>query len=232
MAVKLVISAILLLLGAKDSNAQSPRRSQELPKFMGHEVTVVTPETDEDGYYPKGPASVCVEGLRQQQCYTAPKNFGRNPSVAVVELDKDTPALLFSAASGGVSGWMIHFALLRPGDGKALEDLFIADLSVSNQSQHAFWSEPSISRTKIFVTADFAWGPDEGHYGEHRYTISAYVQKITFLLDTPHYYLADRYMTTRKYELDASILASERQEILARLRRVKAESERHPQPPR
>jgi hypothetical protein len=43
-----------------------------------------------------------------------------------------------------------------------------------------------------------------------------------------YYYLEDQYMTVRKYDLDANadILAAEKQEITARLKRVKAERER------
>jgi hypothetical protein len=78
---------------------------------MGREVTIIAPELEEDGFFPKGPASVCVEGP-QRQCYTAPKDFGNSPAVTVVQVEKDMPALLFSAATGGVSGFQIHFALL------------------------------------------------------------------------------------------------------------------------
>jgi hypothetical protein len=84
---------------------------------MGREVTVTAPELDADGFFPKGPATVCVEAPPQRQCYTAPMDFGRSPAVEVIQIDKDTPALFFSAAGGGVSGWIVHFALLRPGIG-------------------------------------------------------------------------------------------------------------------
>jgi hypothetical protein len=110
---------------------------QELPKFMGRQVTVFTPELDAIGF-PKGPASVCVEGPPLRQCYTAPEDFGRDPMVEVVQLEKDNPVLLFSALSGGVSGWTIHFAFLRLGTGKDLENFFLSDSSLSNQSQQAF----------------------------------------------------------------------------------------------
>jgi hypothetical protein len=219
MVAKLVIPTVILLLAA---------RGQDLPKFMGREVTITEAEVEDD-FFPKGPASVCLEGPPQRQCYTAPQEFGRFPTAAVVQLDKDTPALLFSAASGGVSGWSIHFALLRPGTGKSLEDLFgLGEISLSNQSQHTFWNDPAISDAQIFATAMYAFGPDEGHYGEHRYIISAYVRRHSSLLDGVYYYLEDQYMTAKKYDLEAEadILTSEKQEILARLRRVKAERER------
>lgn len=190
---------------------------------MGREVRLVKPELDADGFFPKGPASVCVEGLPQRQCYTAPDEFGQNPRVAVVQLGKDMPALLFSAESVGGSGWQIHFALLRPGGGKGLKNLFASDLAISDLSQHAFFDDSSISGASIFVTAEFVWGLDEGHHDEHRYIISAYVRKDSRDLGEFHYYLEDRYMTAQKYDLHAKdILGAEKQEILARLRQIKA----------
>jgi hypothetical protein len=228
MAAKILIPAVLIIL-----SSMAP--GQGLPKFMGREVTIMEPEkADADGFFPKGPASVCIEGPPQGQCYTAPDGIGNNPKVDLVQIEKDLPALLFSAGSGGVSGWTVHFALLRPGTGKNLENLFLSDPSVSNQSQHAFWNDSTISDAPIFLTADFVWGPDEGHYGEHRYIISAYVRRPSSLLNNLGYFLEDRYMTVRRYDLDANadILTSEKQEILARLARVKAETERQKRTPR
>ena len=48
------------------------------------------------------------------------------------------------------------------------------------------------------------------------------------------YFVQDRYMTIRKYDLDvnADILQSEKPEILARLKRIKAASEQQPGIPR
>jgi hypothetical protein len=133
LSMKIIVAAVSLFLASKHAGAQPSR--PDLPKFMGREVTVVVPETDPDGFFPKGPSSVCVEGPPQRQCYTAPEDFGRDPTAEVVQLEKNIPALLFSAASGGVSGVTIHFALLRLGTGKDLEDLFPSDMSI-------FKSEP------------------------------------------------------------------------------------------
>ena len=217
MAAKL---AILLFFIAFGTSAQSA-----LPKFMGREVTITDPGTDDDGFFPKGPATVCVEGPPQRQCYTTPKDFGRAPDVTLVQVKQDQPALLFSADSGGVSGVMIHFALLHPGTGKDLEDIF-PGVSISNQSEHEFWNLPALSDAPIFATADYVWGPDESHYSEHRYIVSTYARRPSSLLDGLRYYLEDQYMTTRKYGEGAQILSSEKPEILARLRRVKAETQR------
>jgi hypothetical protein len=101
-------------------------------------------------------------------------------------------------------------------------------MSLANQSQHAFWTDLSISDSKLFVTADYVWGPDDSHYGEHRYIISAYVRRSSSILDNRSYYLDDRYMTASKYNLDtnADVLGSEKPEIIARLRRVKHQAPR------
>jgi hypothetical protein len=103
MGVKLIIVAVSLFLGA-NASAQSVRRGQDFPKFMGRQVTVIEPEADADGS-PKGSASICIEGPPQRQCYTAPQAFKTGATVALFQLEKDMPALLFSAASIGVSGW-------------------------------------------------------------------------------------------------------------------------------
>ena len=217
---------MVLVFVSNDANAQSTSDARHLPKFMGRNITIVEPEL-EDEFFPKGPASLCVEGPPQKQCYTHPRDFGRTPTVEVVQLEKGLAAILFSAASGGVSGWRIHFALLRPGTGKDLEDLFLSDTTVSNQSRYAFWNQPAISNVPMFVTADYVSGPDEAHYDKHRYMISTYVGKRSTMLGDRFYYLEDRYMTAHTYDLDGGgdILTSEKQEILARLRRLKAQTE-------
>jgi hypothetical protein len=234
MALKLIVPALLLFCVSQNTNAQSARSSKDLPRFMGREVTITEPETDADGFLPKGPASICIQGPPERQCYTAPNDFGLAPGVTLLQVGKGMPALLFSANSGGVSGWRIHFALLRPGTGPILEDLFLSDTSVSNQSQHAFWNDPAISEAPIFVTADYILGPDESHYSDHRYIISAYVLKSSSLLNGHYYYLEDRYMTAREYvsDIHTDILGSEKQEILARLGRLKAETDPRQQAPR
>jgi hypothetical protein len=79
------------------------------------------------------------------------------------------------------------------------------------------------------VTAEAVWGPDEGHFGEHRYMISAYCLAPS-TLELHSYYLEDRYMTARRYnsETNIEVLAPERQEISARLRRIRAETQGPP----
>ena len=82
--------------------------------YVGRQVKVVDPGTeDPDGFFPKGEAKVCVQGQQEKDCYTAPKGVGRMPSLSVVALRKGESALFFEAASGGVSGFPLHFALLK-----------------------------------------------------------------------------------------------------------------------
>lgn len=228
-AVHLIITALLLFSASQASIAQPVHHGQDLPKFMGREVAIHQPQHDAEGF-PKGPATICVEGPPREQCYTAPMDFGNDPTLEVVQLAKENPALLFSASSGGVSGWEIHFALLVPGSGKELQDLLLSEVSVSSLSQDEFWIEPTISDARIFLTADAVWGPDEVHFGDHRYMISVYLRA----LDDPNYWLGDRYMTTRKYDLGTkvNVLQAERPEILARLKRVVPAPQPRLTPPR
>ena len=229
-----IAAVVLLWLGGAEASAQSAGSGEKPLQFMGHDVTVTDPGVeDPDGFFPRGPASVCVELAPKRQCYTAPKEFGRFPKAVVTQIEKNQSAILFSASSGGVSGYGIHFALLRPGAGGDLEDFFKSGISLSSQSEHAFWSEPSISGSKIFVTADYVWGPDESHYQQHRFIVSTYVRRPSSMVDGLCYYLEDQFMTVRKYDLEesADILKSERQEILALLRRIRMEEKRIVQAP-
>jgi hypothetical protein len=198
--------------------------------FMGRPITVVVPKLDADGFYPLGPASICVEGPPLRQCYTAPEDFGRAPKVEIVQIDTATSALLFSAESGGVSGFMVHYALLLPGTGPELEDLFFQNLSVSEQSQSRFIGAPAISKAPIFVTADYIMAPDESHHGPHRYISSAYVSRYSREMQRLYYTLEDQYMTILRYDTFSTrgIIASEEKELLARLERVTSKQSKRP----
>ncbi|MEO8028724.1 MAG: hypothetical protein ABI823_19745 [Bryobacteraceae bacterium] len=196
--------------------------AQPLPQFMGRRVTIDKPAVDDSGMFPEGSATVCVEGPPQRQCFKFPDEIGLDATARIVQVRKGFPALFFSARSGGVSGWRVMFALLRPGQGKELENLFPYECEVSSQSEHAFWSEPSISDALIFVTATYVWGPDESHFVSHRFMISAFLLKRTQEgIAGEKYYLQDRYMTVRKYDVEQDdVLATEKPEILRRLRKV------------
>lgn len=225
---RLVLGIFLAcLFCAADSQAQSNLDAAQTERrtgtqFLGRDVTILDPGMADD-FYPKGPASVCVEGPPQRQCYTAPAEFGREPKIEIVELSRNRPALLFSAASGGVSGWRIHFALLRVDMKGKLENMLAEDVQISDQGQYSFLREAAISEAAIFVTATFVWGAEEDHFSPHHYTVSAYVQKKPEGLDQPSYVLLDQYVTRRKYHLetDKDVLGPEQKKILTRLRRAK-----------
>src|SRR5665213_2136803 len=167
MVTKSVIPAMLLFF-CSSAVGQTIHRSPEVPRFMGREVVITDPETDADGYVPKGSASICIEGPPQRQCYAAPDQYGHGQS-EFVEAEKNMPALFFRTEADGTSGFSMHLALLKPGDRKDLDNLFFSDVALSNLSEHAFWSDAVISAAKIFVTAEYVLGPDESHYSDHRY---------------------------------------------------------------
>jgi hypothetical protein len=195
--------------------------AQPALKFQGENVVLTEAKPDDSGV--QAPASICVEWPEQRQCYTTPQGYSRSPGASTVQVSQEVEAILFSAATSGTSDYGIHFALLTKGGGRELQDLFFGPIEASDQSQHALWNEPSISGSKIFVIADYVWGPGETTHEPHRYMISAYVRKSTAAFDTAHYYLTDRYMTARKYDPQSKtdILTTEKSEILARLSRLK-----------
>ncbi|HEV2202182.1 MAG TPA: hypothetical protein VGR73_20370 [Bryobacteraceae bacterium] len=236
-----VFSLWLIALAASGLYGQS---GQEKPvtEFMGRKVTLTEPALAADGLSSQGPATVCLEAPPRRQCFTPPQDFGRFPSLTVVELKKGMSALFFSAASGGVSGFAIRYAILQPGAGKDLEDLLWSGsdsgVTLSDQSEDALWKEPSISEAPIFLTAERFWGPEEPHFGDFRFMVSTYLLRFRPDSESFHYDLEDQYLTARRYPTvfvgteRPSLLDSEKPEILARLKRVKAEAERQARTPR
>jgi hypothetical protein len=145
----------LLLLALVASGLYGQTVSQDsVTEFMGRKVTITEAETDARGF-PKGPATLCLEGPPHRQCFTEPGDFGVGPAATSVELNKGMFALLFSATSPGADGSVDRLALLHPGEGSDLEDLFRGGVPISNFGDYAFWVEPFGSEVPIFVTADY-----------------------------------------------------------------------------
>jgi hypothetical protein len=234
---------LLIALAASGVYGQTPAE-QVVMEFQGHQVTLMKPALDDNGFAEES-AQVCFDVASKSQCYTPQHGSGSGwgpdlpigllPELTPMNLSQGRSALLFTVfANYGGSGSTFHYALLRPGNGREIENLLPPDLILSEISEQAFWSDPSISDAPIFVTADFVWDSD-GHFSDHRFTISAYVLETPFLglPDSFSYALDDRYMTVRKYpglnadpgdpDATAGVLNSEKPEILARLKRVKAE---------
>ena len=202
--------------------------------YSGRLVEVVDPGTNPGSLFPKAEAKVCVTGQQAKNCYTAPKGFGREPKLSVIDLSKGEQAMFFEVASGGVSGWSVHFALLKFCDqeqspGCTLNELgnyLPDDVSVSAQSRHAWWEVSEFSDSKIFLTADWVWSPGGTKNSAHRYNVSVFALR-SHDENEARYYLVDRFMTARSYLLNqrgdlADVLGEEKQEILSRLKMVKA----------
>lgn len=168
-------------------------------------------------------ASICVGKAPKQACYIAPKDYWIAPKAEIVQIDKNTPAILFSAESWGVSGWQIHLALLQAG-GKELTNLLHPQIEVSNQSQHRFSNVPELSTAPIFLTASYIWSKGEAHHGPHRYIISVYRWQASEHIGEASYVLADSYMTLKSYDTyeNDDILTAEAPEWKSRLHRVLA----------
>ena len=145
-------------------------------------------------------------------------NYGLEPRAQRLKAGRDGSVVLFSATfSGGGSGSLESLSLLRCGsDGRILNLLpFIA---LSEQSDHAAWQLPEISKYPILVTADYDWTKGETHFARHYYEVSAYE------LDpgTDRYVRLFRYRTALKYaSLDEAdtihVIEPERSNILHRL---------------
>jgi hypothetical protein len=216
----------LLLLSACQAQTQTPDKPVI---FMKRAVTLSGAEFDLDGDSPlsdEKPASVCLEGPPQRQCYTAPAEYKYEPAVEIIQLGGGERGLLFTALTCVGSGYNVHFALLQPGKGERLENLLPYAHSASNQAQYTFSYQPALSEEPIFLMAEFVWGPGEAHYDAHRYIISAYMRLPNEWTVTSDYRLNDQYMTAGKYDEHqiGDIFSRELPEILARLARVRITS--------
>jgi hypothetical protein len=212
---------LLLLAISIGAVAQTEPRQETVLTFKGWPVVVFHPK-QLDEFFPAGPVKICLEQESHPKCYTAPKDFGRDAKVESVSLDGESEAMLLSVASGGVSGFRIHLALLQPDESENLKNLLLSASTLSEQSQFRFLVEPEISPAKILVTATFDWGLNDAHHGAHRYFISTYVRQFYYDNQEWVYALADQYMTVKVYERESNenIIQAELKEIRSRLRRV------------
>jgi hypothetical protein len=95
-------------------------------------------------------------------CQAVPNQFNANPNAKLVSLGKAAQAILFTSRTDGASGYRIHYALLQQNANGKLDNLFGASgLETSNQSQHKFFEDSSLSDTPLFVTAEYDWGVTE-----------------------------------------------------------------------
>jgi hypothetical protein len=186
-------------------------------------------QMDENGF-PTSGAKLCLAD-EKNVCYQMPSHtlqgsnqltydFGLEPHARILSLTNGGSWVFFSAMfSAGGSGTLTRLAILRyqPDDhGGALINLLPYD-GVTDESEHAIWTVPSVSSHPILVHADFIWGSGEIHFGPHYYQVEAW----RFDTATGRYTKAVSYRTSKKYDggdsVPISVLGPERAEILSRL---------------
>lgn len=213
------VALLWALISATPQRAQAP-----VTFFHGTKVNIVAPQISSDEErFPMGPAILCLASTPVQQCYTPPKHdppFDSNPIAQVIRLKPGFDAIMFEVqATAGGSGTTHLLALLEPGKGKYLNDLLFG-ITFGDQSEHHFWSVPSVSDMPLLVIADAMGGAGETHFSRHRFVVKVFA----FDPKLRYYGLQDEYLTSGKYpsfdEVDViSVLESERQEILTRLKK-------------
>ena len=123
--------------------------------------------------------------------------------------------MLFNANCGGGSGSADRYVLLRSEPDGQLKNL-LPEIVVSNQADVATWDLPIVSPMPVFVTADFLWGPNEGHYSSHFFEVRMYVYDGA----ADRYKLRHKYQTAHKYpgidnwEQAPEVLEKERVKII------------------
>jgi hypothetical protein len=217
--------ALLLAHAAAYSQTTNVPSAKTFPRF-----TVREGQLDQDGF-PISGAKVCLV-VSEDHCYQMPSQtsegsggvtyeFGLEPHSKTLPLAHGGSWVFFSAMfSAGGSGTLTRLAILRyqSGEGKGgiLVNL-LPYIAVSNVSEHAAWTIPSVSPYPVLVDADFVWGSRETHFASHHYTVEAW----RFDTATDRYNKAISYRTSKKYEGgdsgSVSVLAPERAEILRRL---------------
>jgi hypothetical protein len=145
--------------------------------------------------------------------------FGLEPHWKLLPALNGATWLLFSATfSGGGSGTLTRYAILRPEENRFIN--LLPDFALTNQSDEAIWNEPALSPYPLLIAADFIWDFDAGetHFSRHRFAVEAW----RFDISQDRYVLAFSYKTMKKYlgldESDsANVIKPERAEILRRL---------------
>lgn len=104
-------------------------------------------------------------------CFEARANGRRSPDrpdAEVVPLSDTENAVLFGARDNlGGSGSSNFWALLVFGANGKWNDLLPA-ITISEQSDHLYWSSRKVSRWGIFSVADYIADEKETHFGLHR----------------------------------------------------------------
>jgi hypothetical protein len=192
--------------------------------------TVAEGQLDENGF-PTSGAKLCLAS-KKGICYQMPSHtlqgstqvtydFGLEPRAKILPLTNGGSWAFFSSVfSAGGSGTLTRLAILRyqssEGEDGVLTDL-LPYVAVTNVSEHALWTVPSVSPYPVLVHADFIWSSGEIHFARHYYAVEVW----RFDPATDRYRKAVSYRTSKKYEGGdsgpISVLGPERAEILRRL---------------
>jgi hypothetical protein len=217
--------ASLILLGLMGSGAQcfSQVESTDFPRY-----TQAQGGLDGDGF-PVSGAKLCL--LQQKDvCFRMPAHtlespasvtydFGLDPRSERLTLRNGGSWVFFSATfSAGGSGTLERIAVLRYERDGSIKNL-MPYVAVTDVSQRAMWNLPDVSPFPVFVDADFIWGKDEPHFGDHFYRVEAWRYDPA----QNQYVKAIEYKTAQRYDGgDAGpvrVLPKERDELLRRLAR-------------
>jgi hypothetical protein len=217
--------ALLLAHAAAYSQTTNVPSAKTFPRF-----TVMEGQLDQDGLLISG-AKLCLV-VSEDHCYQMPSQtsegsggvtyeFGLEPHSKILPLTHGGSWVFFSAMfSAGGSGTLTRLAILRYQSGEGKGGILINLLpyiAVTNVSEHATWTIPSVSPYPVLVDADFNWGSRETHFASHHYTVEAW----RFDTATDRYKKAISYRTPKKYQGgdsgSVSVLGPERAEILRRL---------------
>jgi len=194
---------------APAADSPDPQKRTPEPRFR-----VIIGKLDADGL-PLTSARACLEGT--SLCYEPEGAFGLAPKVHNLRTQDGRSLTMFTAeASGGGSGSSNIIALLES-RGNSLVNL-LPRMTVSNQSEYAFWDVPSVSRMPVLVTADYEWAEGESHFSRHHYRVTAF----TFDEQSGRYAQRAAYVTRLKYAgLDdtdsVNVLKPEKSTIMLKL---------------
>jgi hypothetical protein len=200
--------------------SQSTGQIIQFPPF-----TIHPGKADADGV-PTTNARLCVK--TETQCFalhtrgTDPQTayvFGLSPEAKQVFLDSGGSVIFFSGTfSAGGSGILESFALLQYDNHGKIVNL-LPPVYLTDGGDRQVWQISGTSMP-IITFAEHIWGEGEPHYGNHFWTISAYV----FDAKAHRYLKRTQYITARKYSDDGdgkalSVLQNEKSTITAKLTR-------------
>ncbi|KVE05816.1 hypothetical protein [Burkholderia anthina] len=142
--------------------------------------------------------------------------FGLNPRSERLPIASGGSWVFFSGMfSGGGSGMLERVAVLRVGANGKIENL-MPTVTQTETADRAMWSLPQVSPYPLFVRADYVWGKDENHFGQHFFEVDAWM----FDPAANQYVKRFSYRTSKRYDRGEGadhVLTAERPEILRRL---------------